>query len=231
MAPPADAMLYHVPSGSKSPSSGFLTGFSAWKPLRSEHRVVGAAAVRVRLAVDDPLRTRRRLDIGAAKATLGNVQVSVRAEREPTRVVEAGREHRDRRRVMLARCCPCASHEREDAPESDQDGKKRHRNQKPSHSPAPFHRKWMWTIPCRSSRGYRTGFRHAPALATPWTRPAAGAPLVQCATSPTSAAPDPRCSPAGALAVRRVIRTGTRMSQGCLSAGEGLEWLGLYGHV
>src|ERR1700757_1980447 len=28
-------MLYHVPSGSKSPSSGFATGFAAWNALRS----------------------------------------------------------------------------------------------------------------------------------------------------------------------------------------------------
>src|SRR2546423_652759 len=167
-APSIEIMLYHVPSGSKSSSSGFATGFAAWKALRSaitchappgptlitplgtsgtpcEHPVKllpdegdardaahkaadGRAGLARREGVHDRRDDARRADlrdaaaqhrvvltacvrcgragglgtlsdgrVGAAETALGHIEVSVWAERQAARIVEAGREDRDAR--------------------------------------------------------------------------------------------------------------------------------------
>jgi hypothetical protein len=98
-------MLYQVPSGSKSSGSGWATGCFFWKALRFAisfhvpYRMRASGVGRGR-----PVRLRALADrrVGAAQAAFRDVQGSVRAERQPARVVQAGRKDRYRR-VVCAR--------------------------------------------------------------------------------------------------------------------------------
>src|SRR5437868_15229630 len=79
--------------------------------------------------------------MGAAKATLSDIQVSVGSERQPARIVQARRENRDHRRAMVARSrlvggCLAASRQPQGTGECDGE---QHR-QEPSHLAPPFTR-------------------------------------------------------------------------------------------
>jgi hypothetical protein len=66
--------------------------------------------------------------VGAAQTTLGDVEVSVWAERQPARIVQAGRENRDNRPVLMPRsqvAGGCLGTSRETQETGERDGEQR----------------------------------------------------------------------------------------------------------